>query len=344
MAILAAPIAVVALAAIAILLLLFRLWKSGLVVLVLSLGLNWWTEQIPLRFSHREVPAVKPAGTLRVLSYNVCGKVSYVPQHGQPFIDYVKNVDADILFLPENCLGTCFAFEDMLKAEYPYSLHNFPEFEAEKTKNYPDQTLYSRYPLSGYKRYRLDKEAMRERHPFMDSLAVERHGAALMVFEVTADVEGTPVTLLHVHLRTNGFDGAKDSAEGRRSLVHNVYDALMFGYAYRSEEVAVIRDSLAHCPNPLLVCGDFNDFNGSRSVTTVQNSRNHNVHRDHRDRLQDAWWKGGSGMGFTFDDQHLLLRIDHILYSKEFDLQAVSVPQVPYSDHLPLIADFIFEK
>lgn len=339
MLILGVPVVLVVLAGLAILLLLLRRWRGGCFVMLIALALNWWTEQIPLHIP-RALPQEKPAGVIRVLEYNICGKVEFVPQHGQPFLDFFKQVDADVLFLPENSFGTTFELEKMLKQTYPYSLHDFAEFEASQC-NYPDQTLYSRYPLSDYKHYAIDIKALRANHPYLDSTAVAKQGSGIMAFEVTADVNGRPVTLLHIHLRTNGYDGAKEDATGKRSLVNNVYEALQFGYAFRGDEVEVIADSLRNCPNPLLVCGDFNDFSGSRSLRVVQDSRAENVNVAHRDRLQNAWWRGGFGFGFTFADQHLRLRLDHILYSREFELQGVEVMDVPYSDHRPLVADFV---
>lgn len=339
-AILAVPAVLTMLAGLSLLLLLLRRWRSSCFVLLVALALNWWTEQIPLHLPKSDpIPAEKPAGTIRVLEYNICGKVSYVKHHGQPFLDFFKQMDADVLFLPENSFGTTFELEKMLKVMYPYSLHDFPEFEAARS-TYPDQTLYSRYPLSDYQRYGIDINALRSRHPYLDSLAVEKQGSDIMAFEVTADVNGQPVTFLHIHLRTNGYDGAKEDATGKRSFVRNVYEGLQFGYAFRGDEVEVVADSLRNCPNPLLVCGDFNDFSGSRSLRVIQDSRADNIHTAHRDRLQDTWWRGGFGYGFTFVDQHLWLRLDHILYSKEFELQGVEVMDVPYSDHLPLVADF----
>lgn len=341
MIILAAPVAVTLLAGLAVLLLLLRRWRGGCFVLLVALALNWYTEQIPLHIP-RAVPEKKPEGTIRVLEYNICGKVEYVPQHQQPFLDFFKEMDADVLFLPENSYGTTFELEKMLKELYPYSLHDFPEFEADQ-KTYPDQTLYSRFPLSNYQRYRIDTAALRVRHPYLDREAIARQGSDIMAFEVDAQIQGQTVTLLHIHLRTNGYDGAKEDATGKRSLIRNVYEGLQFGYAFRGDEAEVIADSLRNCPNPLLVCGDFNDFSGSRSLQVIQNCRAENVHTEHRDRLQNAWWRGGLGYGFTFADQHLLLRLDHILYSKEFHLQAIEVPVVPYSDHRPLVADFSFQ-
>ena len=155
-------------------------------------------------------------------------------------------------------------------------------------------------------------------YPYLDKDDVEFVGSYMIVYEATADVDGTPVTLVHVHLRTNSYDTAMSKSKGKRQKVHNVYEKLQFGY------------------------GDFNDLSGARCVRTIQNCRSHNIHPDHRDRLNDAWWRGGRGFGFTFVEQKLRLRLDHILYSKEFDLQAVRVDTVSYSDHRPLIADFKF--
>lgn len=343
MAILAAPVVVTLLAGLALLLLLLRRWRGSCFALLATLAFNWYTEQIPLNIP-RSVPAQKPEGVIRVLEYNICGKASFVPNHQQPFRDYFRQVDADVLFLPENSYGTTFELEKMLMEMYPYSLHDFPEFEAVKSINYPDQTLYSRYPLSNYRRYSLNIDSLQARHPYLDPEAVAKQGSEIMAFEVTAQVHGRAVTFLHIHLRTNGYDGAKEESTGKRSLIRNIYEGLQFGYAFRGEEAEVIANALRNCPNPLLVCGDFNDFSGSRALRVIQDSRAENVHAEHRDRLQNAWWRGGLGYGFTFADQHLLLRLDHILYSKEFQLQGIVVQDVPYSDHRPLVADFVFSE
>ena len=340
MAILAAPFVVLAFAGIALVLLVFRKWKAALVLAFLALLVNGCTEQIPLRFSP-ELSDVKPAGTLRILEYNICGKVEYVPKHQQPFLDYVKNLDADFLFLPENTPGTSHGFEKMLRTTYPYSLHDFPEFE-KLSAIYADLTIYSRFPLSNFRTYRLNMEQILRDYPYLDKDDVEFVGSYMIVYEATADVDGSPVTLVHVHLRTNSYDTAMNKSTGKRQKVHNIYEKLQFGYAYRGLESRSIADSLRNCPNPLIVCGDFNDLSGARCVRTIQNCRSNNIHPNHRDRLNDAWWRGGRGFGFTFVEQKLRLRLDHILYSKEFDLQAVRVDTVSYSDHRPLIADFKF--
>lgn len=342
MLILAMPAVVVVLAVTATLLLLFRRLRGAAVTAVLLLLANSWTEQIPVHWQ-REMPDQKPASTIRILEYNVCGKVEYAKIHETPeFLDFFTRMDADILFLPENTGGVVPKLEAKLKSDYPYSLHSFPEFES-KDFRYADYSIYSRYPLSNYRNYQVDNKKLLQEHPYLDSLAVVSLGTHFMAYEVTADIQGQAVTLLHVHMRSNSYDSARANADGRRQKAHNVYDRLLVGYAYRAAESQVVADMLRDCPNPLIICGDFNDLSGSRSLRVMQNCRRDNIHSDHRDRLRDAWWEGGLGFGFTYVDQHLWLRLDHILYSKEFDLQSIRVLDEPFSDHRPLVADFVMQ-
>lgn len=342
MLIIAAPVMVVLLAGITVLLLLFRCHRSALVVGLMAVGMNVWLEQIPIR-PLRPVPAVKPEGVLRVFEYNICGKAQFYPVHATPeFIDYVLGQDADLLFLPENSGGVAVELEKQLKEDYRYSLHSFPEFEKLRNAS-ADFTLYSRFPLRDYRNYQVDAKQLLIEKPYLDSTTVMSMGTHFMAYEVTADIQGHPVTLLHLHMRSNGYDHAREGVPGRRKKALNVYERLLIGYAYRAAEAQVIANSLSDCPHPLIICGDFNDFSGSRVLETIQRCRRNNTHEAHRDRLRDAWWSRGQGFGFTFADQHLRLRIDHLLYSKEFVVEAVSVPKVKYSDHRPLVTDLRFE-
>lgn len=56
-------------------------------------------------------------------------------------------------------------------------------------------------------------------------------------------------------------------------------------------------------------------------------------------RLRDAWSVAGAGDGFTFPASAPKARIDYVLVSPQLRVDAVSVPALPGSDHLPLVAD-----
>lgn len=348
MLILAAPVAVIGFSCLTLLLIVLRKWRWALSMFFITVVLNCWTQQIPLNLHrtvakaltpvHKAFPDYKEEETLRIFEYNICGKVEYVPVHGEEFINYVLGLNADILFLPENHPWTANELDDTLKARYPYYMQMFEH-------DYVwvgEHSIYSRYPLSKPRFYTLDFEKIIRENPTLDTLFIRRLGSHPLIYEAEADINGHPVTLVHLHLRSNSYDDAKANGSGRKQKVHNIYENLKFGYTYRRYESQLLYDSLWQCPNPLIVCGDFNDLSGSHALQKIQNCREKNPDLQHRDRLQDAWWEGGTGFGFTFDDQHLLLRLDHLLYSKEFELQQIDVPDVNYSDHRPIVADFKF--
>lgn len=345
MLILAVPVLIVALWGVCLLLLMLRRWKGAAVVLVASVTLNVWTEQIPINAVHwmkrtltpaeQRWPAVKEPGNIRILSYNICGKVEYAPLHGQEFIDWMLGVDADIVFLPENNPDTAPPFDEAMKAHYPYYLEQF----VKKGEWLGEHTIYSRYPLINGRLYKMDVEKLLEEHPLIDEDMAWRVGKNPLIYEAEAVIGGDTVTLMHVHLRSNSFDRAKAEGNRKREKVHNVYDNLLFGYEFRRAETQMIMDSLARRPYPVIIAGDFNDLSGSRTLNTLQNSRMKNMCGAPRERLKDAWWEKGTGLGFTFVDQHLWLRLDHVLYSSEYELVDVEVPEVPYSDHRPVLVE-----
>lgn len=348
MLILAAPVAVVALWCLLVLLVMLRKWRAAVVVGVMATALNSWTEQIPvnpLRAVQRVMtprekrfPAHKPEGALRIFEYNLCAKPEFRDRHGQDFVDFMVRMDADILFLPENNPGTFEVMDDTLAALYPYSMRAFEG----KDNALFERTLYSRYPLSNPRFYHFDPDSLRREYPMLDSVMTMRVGRQSFIFQADADINGQAVTLLHVHLRSNLYDSAKADGNGRREKAHNVYDNLLFGYLFRQAEAQAVCEVMRHCVNPLIISGDFNDLSGSRAVRLLQDCRASAIDPRHRDRLKNAWWEGGTGLGFTFADQHLRLRLDHILYSKEFRLLNVAVPMVGFSDHRPIVADFEF--
>ena len=92
-------------------------------------------------------------------------------------------------------------------------------------------------------------------------------------------------------------------------------------------------DSLDKVDTPVIIAGDFNDWSGSYCMNTIGNRF-----------YKDAWWEGGLGFGITYDGWHLKLRLDHILFSHHFKLENVYVEKSDFSDHRPLVADFILKK
>ena len=57
------------------------------------------------------------------------------------------------------------------------------------------------------------------------------------------------------------------------------------------------------------------------------------------ERFADAWAIGGAGDGFTFPAAKPTARIDYVLVSAHFQVGQVTVPTLPGSDHLSLVAE-----
>lgn len=133
------------------------------------------------------------------------------------------------------------------------------------------------------------------------------------------------INLIACHLESNQNHSQLNGGKG-------LWSNLSSGYRSRAIQTELICDNCDYRDNKyLLICGDMNDISGSATLRTLQ----------HRLHLKDAWWKGGCGYGATFTGKNLLLRLDHILYSRYFDVTDVTVTPLDFSDHLPLVAEFI---
>ena len=114
------------------------------------------------------------------------------------------------------------------------------------------------------------------------------------------------------------------------------YENYKIGQKIRNWEADNLRlhlDSLDAEDIPVIIAGDFNDWSGSYCLNTIRDGK-----------YKDAWWEGGFGLGFTYDEWHLKLRLDHILFSHHFKLKNVYVEKSYFSDHRPLVADFALKN
>lgn len=173
--------------------------------------------------------------------------------------------------------------------------------------------------------------AILSRHRILRSGVTLKPAASVWI---DAAVNGDTVRIYSNHLRTTSINAADDAfLSSRRIITDSTRDARIRSIATRFRSNSVVRaaqaDTIARevaaWRGPKIVCGDFNDT----PVSYV-------YHRMSRG-LNDAFRERGSGYSHTFRGFFNSLRIDFVLSSDHFETVTYEVPEVPYSDHLPVV-------
>ena len=90
--------------------------------------------------------------------------------------------------------------------------------------------------------------------------------------------------------------------------------------------------AIAEENSPVIVMGDLNDFSFSRNLEKLNCME-----------LQDAWWEKGFGLGNTFREGFIGVRIDYILHNTQISTCDIRVLDEELSDHNALVASFKFQ-
>lgn len=104
-------------------------------------------------------------------------------------------------------------------------------------------------------------------------------------------------------------------------LVH-----LALGARVRHHQLSALYDLVKKTESPCLVAGDFNLLWGEREIDMFLAASG----------LQNA----NTGGLPTYPSKNPHRHLDFVLHSKGIKVRDFQVPQVPYSDHLPLVVDF----
>jgi len=95
----------------------------------------------------------------------------------------------------------------------------------------------------------------------------------------------------------------------------------------RAEQALMLRKHIEKSPNPVLICGDFNDTPNSFVFTTLAAG------------LKDSFRERGLGLGTTFGGALPLLRIDYILTDPSVQAyNCRTIHDSAFSDHFPVFS------
>ncbi len=104
-------------------------------------------------------------------------------------------------------------------------------------------------------------------------------------------------------------------------LVH-----LSLKFRHRHQQLRHLHELVKDCPKPVIVAGDFNTFWGENEIYLFMQAAG----------LQNANFEGKP----SYPSRAPRRELDFILYGHGIEVLGFQIPEVRYSDHLPLVCDF----
>lgn len=235
---------------------------------------------------------------IKVLNYNVKWFVDASTNDYNDVIDWIGEMDADIL---------C-----------------FQEF-------YPRKGIAERISKNG--RYHISMDAQRSnvvifsKYPVLnDGLLLDKSSLNNIRFADLLVDEDT-IRVYAVHLESMGIDPDKiQDREGIQNEYDNVKSRFLTASTSRTTQINTLIRHVEDTNYPVIIAGDFNDVPFSYNYF------------EFKKRFSNAFEEEGRGLGVTFNQKIPYLRIDNQFYSEEFKLKAFkTVDNIYYSDHFPLV-------
>lgn len=260
--------------------------------------------------------------TIKVMSYNVYSFGGYTyDENNTGIVDYIVNSKADLICMQEVGNINKDKIYNALNKAYPY----IEIGDSTET----DCAVLSQYPILSLKHIRLGTKS-----------------SSCYVYDIL--IGNDTVKVVNCHLESYQFDDddkkmyekiinnsnpLNDNTIEKPADLTNLHDN--FGWlekklakanSARSIQVDTINNLVKQFNNKyIILCGDFNDTPVSYSHKTLT------------ENLKDAYTESGNGPGWSYKQNDMYFRIDHILTSQSFNSFLAKIDQsVQESDHYPI--------
>ncbi len=314
--------------AIVVCLLIFWSFKRSKWLLVPLLALLISVKQITVLLPFRLTSSFseeKKLQSFRVLSWNVSrwdernkekrGGVSY----RSLMMDYIENSGADIL-----------CFQEFFECNEPkWFAANIPELQK---RGYP---YYFFAPSSvlqdGKLQYGLcifSKHPMQKSDTVFVSKGVHSEGMIYSDIRISDKI----IRIFTANLESAGINKSDYSTGGNIRFSRSLIYKLKNSYTLRNLQAEQCAQAINQSPYPAIICADLDDVPNSYAYFKIKSQKN------------DAFLRKGVGLGRTFRYISPTLRIDYIFADNILKTEQFKADALPYSDHYPLISDFVFKQ
>ncbi|PZP52666.1 MAG: hypothetical protein DI598_00075 [Pseudopedobacter saltans] len=308
---------------------LFRDRRLGLILCVVLLpGLYNLSHVVGFHFGKWKME--KAPNTLRVLTWNVEG----YSMHGAPPEETIKGIlntvhqyNPDIVFLQESShhvltYGGQWRKTDELfdsigyKGSYTVSDSTF--WEGHMVPFNTGVAIFSKSPVTNDTALKILESPHEQQHCAAGTTTFDGKGIRVMTARLSS---------LNLYWDTANQDKSiyQITFDRKRMVQHQIRSVERL----HKEQIKMIRQEIESSKDPVIYCGDMN------SVPT-----SYNFYLMRGNNFQDAFIKGGGGIGATFHNIAPTLRIDAVFVDKsKFKVLQSKVIKVQLSDHYPVVAD-----
>lgn len=282
---------------------------------------------LPFRFSPAQ-EKVKPAGTIRVMTWNVAQfnvlDDKKHPEVKKRMVDIINEYQPDIA-----------CFQEMVAEDSTIKDHGHMD-EFLKKLNYPDY-FYSYNVKEDFWGYAHFGIIIFSKYPIVNKRTVSFYPHDYnSIFQYIDVVKGDDtIRVFNIHLQTLRFSRSnlkyiEEPTIGEEKTIKeskNILAKFKRGFLRRQVQADRIRAELEKSPYPVILSGDFNDLPNSYAYHTIGGA------------MKNSFVEKGTGLGRTFSGISPILRIDNIFVDNRFEVkQFIRIPK-KMSDHFPIFAD-----